>query len=125
MHIIRELEALIAATKPSHLRFQTVALEPCPGRPERIPSQELVVHEVAQRAIDAILVNRPLQVDDKVFLTFSEARGRTGVVTDVGRDVDRGYDYADVRLDDDGTQTGPLPVTCVRRRRAADVAKNG
>lgn len=59
---------------------------------------------------------------DKVFLTFSEANGETGVVTDVGRHPSEGgsYEYADVKLDKDGTQTGPLPVTCVRARRPED-----
>ena len=113
MTVIEELEALIAATKPSRLRFQTVR--------RGVPSQELVVHEVAQRAIDAIRANEPkpktiraprLAEGDRVMLTFKEAEGATGVVAEIGC---KGYDYADVRLDVDGTRTGPLPLTCVMK----------
>jgi len=59
---------------------------------------------------------------DKVFLTFAEANGETGMVTNVGHHSSGGgsYEYADVNLDKDGTQTGPLPVTCVRMRRPED-----
>jgi hypothetical protein len=59
---------------------------------------------------------------ERVFLTFSEANGETGIVTDVGRwpSGNSSYEYADVKLDKDGTQTGPLPVTCVRLRRPED-----
>lgn len=61
-------------------------------------------------------------IGDKVFLTFSEANGETGVVTDVGRHPsgNGSYEYADVKLDKDGSQTGPMPVTCVCARRPED-----
>ena len=61
-------------------------------------------------------------VGEPVFLTFSEANGETGVVTDVGYNTTGAgrYEYADVKLDKDGTQTGPLPVTCVHIRRPED-----
>lgn len=62
------------------------------------------------------------KVGDKVFLTFSEANGETGVITDVGFSHGKGnrYEYADVKLDKDGSRTGPMPVTCVKLRRPED-----
>jgi len=61
------------------------------------------------------------KLGDKVFLTFKEAEGDTGEVIDVGfqvRSWDGGrYEYANVRLDRDGTETGPMPVTCICHRR--------
>jgi len=62
-------------------------------------------------------------VGDRVFLTFAEARGETGVIADVGwrsRSDGEMYEYADVRVDKDGSRSGPLPVTCVMRRRDED-----
>lgn len=77
-----------------------------------------------ERALGPITVNidpsrYKFALGDKVFLTFTEAAGETGVVTDVGRVPSCGgsYEYADVHLDKDGTQTGPLPITCVCHSR--------
>lgn len=56
------------------------------------------------------------EVGDRVFLTFSEARGDLGTVTDTGTHTGSGgaksYEYVNVKLDN-GTQTGPMPITCV------------
>jgi hypothetical protein len=61
------------------------------------------------------------EIGDQVFLTFKEAEGDTGEVIDTGfqaRSWDGGrYEYANVRLDRDGTETGPMPVTCICHRR--------
>jgi hypothetical protein len=59
---------------------------------------------------------------DKVVLTFSEAKGETGVVTDYGLH-DRGdgtFEYINVKLDKDGTQTGAIPATCAVLRKDLD-----
>jgi len=64
------------------------------------------------------------EVGDRVFLTFSEARGETGTVTELLERfvpiAGKHMPYVDVKLDKDGTQTGPMPVTCVQHRRAED-----
>lgn len=65
-----------------------------------------------------------LEVGDRVFLTFSEARGETGVVTELLEQfvpvAGKHRPYVDVKLDKDGSQTGPMPVTCVQARRPED-----
>lgn len=63
------------------------------------------------------------KIEDTVFLTSSEAQGETGVVTDVGFQPStgaQGDEYVNVRLDKDGSETGPMPVTCVCHLRKED-----
>jgi len=59
-----------------------------------------------------VVVGTTLVAGDRVELTFKEAAGETGTVIEVG---ETDYKYANVRLDRDGTETGPLPLTLVRR----------
>ena len=58
------------------------------------------------------------EVGDKVVLTFSEERGSTGTVTELLEQfvpvAGKHCPYIDVRLDRDGSQTGPIPITCVK-----------
>ena len=56
-------------------------------------------------------------VGDRVYLTFSEALGETGVVVETGVETFtegyiKSYDYVDVRLDT-GERTGRIPSTLV------------
>ncbi len=65
----------------------------------------------------AVLKRPKLVRGQKVFLTFKEGKGRTGVVTEVHLPLIGGYDAVDICMDDDGSQTGLIPMTCVALRR--------